>query len=128
MLSGGKRPQCTLLFQIARQSHAVLAALSRFVPMPQTRHVLVLLQRVGVGGTRGPPVLGVRGYFDNSVSVLELTTLEEWQPLPVFALPRMNGTLVVYANGTTLIDVEAVWLYVLGSSSGSSPSATRAKR
>ena len=38
---------------------------------------------------------------------LELTTGEEWHPLPILALPRMQGTMTMYENGTTKVDIAA---------------------
>ena len=54
------------------------------------------------------PTMGVRGELvKGGVSWLELVTLEEWQPVPVLALPRLNGTCLFYPDGTVVIDVEA---------------------
>ena len=51
---------------------------------------------------------GVSGQIvSNGVSWLELVTLEEWQPVPVLALPRLRGTCLFYPDGTVVIDVDA---------------------
>ena len=56
------------------------------------------------------PTIGMMGEFvKGGTSWLQLDTVEEWQPVPVLILPRLHGLLVLYANGTMKIDVEA-WM------------------
>ena len=46
---------------------------------------------------------------------MELQTLEEWNPIPVLLVPRLNGSVIFYRNGTLLVDVEAAtdrWVVV----------------
>ena len=60
------------------------------------------------GGMGGIPTLGVRGQFvKGGTSWINLQTVEEWQPLPVLMVPKLDGTMIVHNNGTTLIDVTA---------------------
>ena len=59
-------------------------------------------------GSNPPPIIGFRGRFESrGTSWLELQALEEWQPLAGLTLPRLNGTLVFYHDGTVRIDVAA---------------------
>ena len=49
------------------------------------------------------------------VTWLRLESREEYQPIPVLMVPKLNGSLVFYPNGTTLVDVEAAmdqWVIV----------------
>jgi hypothetical protein len=61
-----------------------------------------------LGGAGGPPTLGVEGEIvKGGVSWVELRTLEEWQPIPVLLVPRLNGSLLFYEDGLTKVDVAA---------------------
>ena len=53
----------------------------------------------------GPPVFLFHGRISSSdTSYLYLRTLEDWQPLPMLMIPRFNGSLVAYPNGTVKVD------------------------
>ena len=61
-----------------------------------------------IGGDWGPPVLGVRGRFVlDGVSSLELKTLEEWNPIDFLALPKLDGTVLFYPDGSVAAHVTA---------------------
>ena len=47
------------------------------------------------------------GIVKNGVSSIELSTREEWRPVPVLMVPRLNGTAAFYPDGTITIDVAA---------------------
>ena len=59
-------------------------------------------------GSNPPPTIGFRGRFDSrGTSWLALQTLEAWQPLPVLTVPKLNGTLVFFADGAVQVSVSA---------------------
>ena len=77
-----------------------------------TNDSAVLFTIEGMGGLKfgagsgAPPVLGLRGVFESGgVSTLELRTLEEWHPLPVLGVPKLNGTITLFPDGSMTVDV-----------------------
>ena len=55
-------------------------------------------------------MLGLRGQFisdGDPVAWAELATIEEWNPIPILLVPRLNGTCIFYRNGTVHVGVEA---------------------
>ena len=63
--------------------------------------------KIGAGSS-DTQALGMRGQIDSAGdSWFELQTLESWSPVPFLVVPQLVGTLVVYKDGTILIDVEA---------------------
>ena len=77
---------------------------------------LQLGQRRSGNESSAIPVLGVSGTVtSDGTTVLKLTTVEEWQPLPLLSVPQLNGSLVIDPNGTCKVDAQATmdkWVLV----------------
>ena len=57
-------------------------------------------------GSLAPPTLFLRGRFDaGGVSFLEVQTLEEWEPLPKFKVPKIYGKITVFPGGSFAVEV-----------------------